>query len=209
MSEYMSYNPGQEFKKPKEKKGQPIPEAEDISPYRAHSIFENAMINTINNELESSGQQIISSDGSVSLDWLVDEETPAGRFAIIKREVGKTSTKENEPKEYVLEKDPKTGEIYKVEKMSGPVEFQKDIATVYDLNTEQVRQVFNKLEPAVKKSFIDGLQESLAANIALVRKYNQELKGEKREEEEKELKTKIEEQELAQEKINKELKALA
>ena len=200
MSERMGYNPEEKFSKPKK-------ETDEITPSRAHHIFENAVIKAINDQSETEGKQIISSDGAVNLKWFVDEETPNGRFAIIQHNVQRTE--ENQLKEYVLEEDKETGEKYQVEKMSGPVKPQDEIATVYDLDINQVRKIFNKLEPAVKKSFIDGWKESLQENINQVNKLKAKLKQEMRQKEKEELETQITEHELAQEKINKELEALS
>jgi hypothetical protein len=200
MSETMGYNPGQEFSKPKTEK-------DEITPARAGYIFENAVINAINDELEPGGQ-IISSDGAVNLKWLVDEETPEGRFQIIKRRVQKTPIQET-TKEYIWEEDTETGKKYQVEKMSGPFKSQDETAVVYDLDTNKVREIFNKLEPAVKESFINGWKESLKENINQVNKLKAKLEIEKRHKEREELEMQIVEYESAQEKIKKELKALA
>ncbi len=187
----------------KHEKAQRIPEAADVSPYHAYSIFENAMIKFVNNRLETSGKQVISSDEPVKLEWLFDEKTSEGRFVIIK---SKASATENESEDDFLGPEEPTREI------PTNLQFQGETrsGTVYDdFTSEEVRQVFNKLEPAVKISFIDGLQESLDENEALVRKYNMKLKDEKRKEEKTKLENEIKKQEEAQKKLKDQKEALA
>lgn len=202
MPERMS-NPTKEYLQPKNKE---IKELNKITSAAAQRIFENAMINTINEEL-STEDRISSSDGTANLRWLVDEASPEGRFAIVQRNLQKKSMEEN--KSYVLEKDTETGETYQVEKLSGPFEPQGETSTVYDLNANEVKKIFNKLEPAVRDSFIGGWKDSLLENIKLTEKFRQELRQEKRQEKREELENQIKEHEEAQEEIRKKIKALA
>lgn len=193
----------------KDEIGELLWESDEVSPSHAHQLFENALISTINNELETGDEKIISSDGPVSLKWLVDEEAPEGRFALIQRLERTSPLKEDEAGEYVSEGiDPKTGKEFWTRKMTGPVKPLEDSARVYDLKTKQAREVFDALEPAVKKSFINDLKERINVNKTLVKLYGNELKLEKRHEAKEELKAKIAGEELAQEKLKKELQAL-
>lgn len=207
----MGYNPEAEiFRMPKHEMKQPSPEADDDIPdmnfSRALGNFENAMIDRVNEGLEFSDEnKIISSNGRAQLEWLVDEETPEGHFAIIQREGSEESEAAGE---YVELVDQKTGEKYMEKKLSGKFESPKDKAVTYYLKTEQVREVFNKLKSEIKKSFIDGLKENMEASARLLVALNTKLKNEKRLEQKKELETEIAEQELAQENLNKEFKAL-
>lgn len=207
----MGYNPeAEKFRMPKHEIKQPTPETEDDIPEmnfsRALGHFENAMISRVNEGLEPSDEnKIISSNGTAKLEWLVDGEAPDGHFVIIQRDGSEASEAAGE---YVELVDKKTGEKYMEKKLSGQFEPPKDKAVTYYLKTEQVREVFDKLKPEVKKSFIDGLKENMAANTRLLAKLQMKLKNEKSPEEKKELETQIAEQELAQENLNKELKAL-
>lgn len=187
------------------KEEEQTPEKNDLTPYRAQRIFENKVINTINEELDPEDK--ITSLNEARLKWLVDEQTPAGRFTIIKRD-GQKEPAAAEPKTYVKEKDTETGEEYLVEKMTGPVEPRGQKVTAYDLDINEVKKIFNELDPAVKQLFINGWQESLVENKALAEKWTKALKNEMRRDEQEELEAKITEQELAQEKIEKMLTAL-
>lgn len=194
----------------KDKIGELLWESEEVSPARAHQLFENALINAVNDELEANDDKIISSDGPVSLKWLVDEDTPDGRFALIQRLDRVLPIKEDESGEMVSEGiDPKTGKEFWVRKMTGPVEPMEDAARVYDLKAKQVRAVFDGMEPSVKKVFINDLKERVDLNKTLIKEYRKQLKLEKRQEVKEALEAKISGEELAQEKLKKELQALA
>lgn len=194
----------------KDKIGELLWESEEVSPARAHQLFENALINAVNDELEANDDKITSSDGPVSLKWLVDEDTPDGRFALIQRLDRVLPIKEDESGEMVSEGiDPKTGKEFWVRKMTGPVEPMEDAARVYDLKAKQVRAVFDGMEPSVKKVFINDLKERVDLNKTLIKEYRKQLKLEKRQEVKEALEAKISGEELAQEKLKKELQALA
>lgn len=203
MVERMSYNPDQES-------DDDLPE---VTPSRAFDIFETAMISRINEELKSSGQQIIARDGSVKLEWFVDEQTPDGRFAIAQSHKPSSRTQESVTGKHVLVEDKNTGEKYVERKLSGqvmpPEERGMKMSRVYDLKTDQVRGVFHKLKPEVQKSFTDGLKEALSANTRLLEALQMELKDENSTEDKNDLETQLKEQEIAQENLKKELQALA
>lgn len=166
---------------------------------------ENKIIDYINNK---SGEQIISGDGPVSLKWFVDEQTPNGRFAIVQHGVGhKPGAGGEGKKKYVLEKDEETGEMYKVEKMSGPVSPQNEDSVSYELTINQVKDAL-KYNPDVKKKFTEGLNLLLQIHIDQVKELQARLKLEKRPKGTNELNTQIAEHKLDQEKIEKELQAI-
>lgn len=204
MLENRGYDPTQEFHKPDQEE-----EKDEITPYQAHRIFENAVINNVNEELEAEGKPMILSDVEVSLKWFVDEETPEGYFSLVQHKTEKTPGAENKIREYIMEKDEKTGETYQVEKISEAYLPQEDTAIFYDLDINKVREIFNKLDPKVKKSFIDGWKESLKENINQVAKLKDKLKVEKRNQDKENMEQEIIEYESAQEKIKKELQVLA
>lgn len=198
-------NPEKEIFMPKQEKAKSSQEKSDLTPYRAQRIFENRVIDTINEELNA--DQKVTSMNKAVLKWVVDEKTPEGRFSIINHEDQKTPDNK-ETKRYVEEKDPETGEITKVEKMTGPVNPGEETVLAYDLDNHEVKKIFNQLESAVKETFIRGWQDSYLENKALVEKFKQALKREMRRNEKKELEANITEHEIAQEKIEKMLNAL-
>jgi hypothetical protein len=212
MGEHMGYNPDETLRtiKPKHEKAQPKPDLDndvpDISHSRALSIFENAMINRVNAGLETSDEnEIISSNGAANLEWIVDEDTSEGHFAIIQRH----GPVERKSGEYIWITDEKTGEKYQEEKLPEEPQPLQDKATTYYLKTEQVKEVFRKLNPDVQKSFIDGLKENMDTLTRGVKMLQSELNDEKDAKARKKLEELITEQELAQEKLKKELQALA
>ena len=195
------YSLAERSRKPERK---PAPE-EEVAPYRARGIFENAIINAIGEELGEENQ-ISSSDGPVSLKWLMDKDMPEGRFAIVQRHGISTA---EEPGDYVWEEDKKTGERYMVKKLSGSAKPVEDMATFYELDTSQVRNIFNKLESAVKKSLLEELVDQIKENKNYIKKLETQLAGEPDNDKKEDLKKQIADEEEAQEKIKKQLEALA
>lgn len=126
----------------------------------AHSIFENAIINAVNDGLPE-GERITSSDGSVVLKWLEDGSKDGGHFVLAKRQERKPYSEADEPGEYITLVDEKTGKEYKEKKLFGQTKLPEDKESIDILQTEQVKEVFNNLEPAVQKSIIDGLKEQM------------------------------------------------
>lgn len=175
----------------------------EMTPAHAHKIFENAVFSVVNDGLEAEGKDAIFLDETVIFDWVVNEEVPEGSFVILK---GGIQTEEAE--EYVLEENPITGEVYPQKKLPENFKPYEKMHRFYYLRTDIVKDIFDKLDPDVKKSLLDALNENLDASRSLAAKYRQELKGENVLEDRKKLEAKIFEQELGIEKINKELKAL-
>lgn len=183
-------------------------EENEMTVFRAQHIFENAMVNAINDEL-GEDRRLTSSDGDIGLKWLVDEETPGGQFALVQKLENKPYSDEDEPGEFVFEIDAKTGEKYPVRKLSGPARPRGEMARFYYLDAGQVKAVFDKLEPEVKKSFLDGLKEQIKENAAYAKKLKNQWKKEADPAKKAELKDQITEEDEARAKIEKELAALA
>jgi len=159
----------------------------------ANRIFENAVINAVNDGLPEENR-ITSSDGDVNLKWS-EEEGKGGHFALVQRLEKKPYTDKDEPGEMVLEGiDEKTGKEIWTRKLSGQVKPREDMNKFYYLQTEQVKEVFDNLEPTVQKTIIDGLKEQIKEN----KRYADSLKDEAAKKEE----------DSAREKLIKNLKAL-
>lgn len=183
-------------------------EGSEITPFRAQHIFENAALNAINDEL-GEDRRLTSSDGDINLKWLADEAAPAGQFALVQKLENKPYRDEDEPGEFVFETDAKTGEKYPVRKLAGPARPRAEMARFYYLDSKQVRAIFDKLDPEVKKGFLDGLKEQVKENAAYTKKLKNQWKKESDPAKKAELKSQIAEEDEARAKIEKELAVLA
>ena len=96
-----------------------------------------------------------------------------------------------------------------VKKLSGSTKPVEDMATFYELDTSQVRNIFNKLESAVKKSLLEELVDQIKENKNYIKKLETQLAGEPDNDKKEDLKKQIADEEEAQEKIKKQLEALA
>lgn len=159
-------------------KNNKIEEKHEASFFEAHKIFKKALIDD-NNDNATEGKEISLSDDAVSLRWHVDDEMPAGEFSLVQS-------------------------LGLKEQAGGYI----DVLSPHPLKTEQVKEIFNKLKPVVKKSFLDGLRDKLAENENLAEKlkdpnYRKKLKV--TDEEAEDMKQDALDQ---QEEIKKELQAL-
>lgn len=175
----------------------------ELTPYRAQSIFENAVINMANESLPEEDQ--IHSDEKFSLRWFIDKNFPDGHFGLMRS----ITSKKNEPKPEALvtEIDEETGETFIVEKMTGPVEPMEDV-TIYNLNTAAVKETFMALKPEVQEIFLNGWTESLAENKTQLKKLKATLNGDLRRNEKEKINQKIGDFIQGQENIERMLEAL-
>lgn len=182
----------------------------EITPAHAYEIFENKVVNNINERLEQAGGEIILPDETVKLDWVVDEEMPRGSFAIIKS--GINVERSEQPKEYISVTDQITGDVYREEKLPENFKPHEKMHRFYYLDTAVVKGIFNKLDPEVKKSLLDAWKENLIASKGLLLKFREELNNRENSmsvKEKNDLGAKILEEEVAVSKITKLLEALA
>lgn len=171
----------------------------DLTPMRAQSIFENKVINALNNTL--SEKQKVHSDERAKLEWDLDPKTDEVVFSVVKR----VPTNKELPggRDASIKVNPKTGKKYIDYKLSPNEEI-----TTYNLETADVKKSFDTLDQEVKKIFIEGYKETLEENKNLIKKWEQTLKKELRQDEQKQLEEKIAEQEKASETMEKMLAAL-
>jgi hypothetical protein len=145
----------------------------------ARHIFEKAVIEAVSSYLTEDQKITLPSDAR--LEWFVNEDRPEGSFGFVQ-----VQKKQENPVTYVTESGvTKEGEIETInvrvmpeEEKSGSLKKNLDF---YYIEPELIKEIFNKLEPQVRESIISGLKDQIRENI----KY-----------------------EFAQEKINKEIKAL-
>lgn len=134
--------------------------------------FMNAKIEVYNKTLLKEGKKPISLvNETARFEWLADNNDPNGRFVLVQR-----SAEQIMPAEHILESgvSEKTGkaETVKVRIMSA-LEKSDHLGgneDVYPLDKEEAEEVFNKLEPNVKKSVLNGLRVGLAENENLLKK---------------------------------------
>ncbi len=176
----------------------------DLTPVRAQNIFENKIIDGLNEFLPDDSK--ISSTKKLKFQWHLDNQTDDIIFSVVQRTLS-NERPEGESTTYVILTDPDTGEKYREEKLNQPAS-QMEKVTTYILETDDVKKTFNKLDPEVKKTFINGYQESLETGKNLIKKWEQALKKTMREDEQTELNKKIKEEKLGQEETEKMLKAL-
>src|SRR3989338_8695156 len=134
----------------------------------------NAEIEVLNKksseDKQSEDKQINLIDNDASFEWVVDKDRPEGSFAFVQ-----VSKKQENPVNYVYESGvTKEGKIEtkKVRVMSKEEKnpFLKGKVDFYYIEPEQIKEIFNKLEPAVKKSILDGLREQIEEDENYVKK---------------------------------------
>ena len=84
----------------------------------------------------------------------------------------------------------------------------RDAKTIY-LDTEKVKKVFDKLDPAVKKVFVDGLKDNLEDVKGVLKFFQTRLENEKDPAETEEIKLQITGQKSDIKKLEKQIQALA
>ena len=129
----------------------------------------NAEIEVLNKE-RPDDKQIALLDSTASFKWLVNKDRPEGSFAFVP-----VLKKQENPVNYVYESGvTKEGKIEtkKVRVMSKEEKnpFLKGKVDFYYIEPEQIKEIFNKLEPAVKKSILDGLREQIEEDENYVKK---------------------------------------
>ena|SRR3989344_532687 len=131
----------------------------EITPFRAHSIFENSVINMANEALPEDEQ--IHSDEKFSLRWSVDKNFPDGHFKL----ENKMPAQKSDPEIINFIFEPAEGDEppLKTEKMSDQAVGMEDKIR-YNLNTAAVKEAFTALKPEVQKIFLNGWRESLEDN---------------------------------------------
>jgi len=170
----------------------------------------NAEIEVLNKksseDKQSEDKQINLIDNDASFEWVVDKDRPEGSFAFVQ-----VSKKQENPVNYVYESGvTKEGKIETIkvrvisqEEKNSSLKGKMDF---YYIEPEQIREIFNKLEPAVKKSILNGLKDQIKENKDHVKKL--EAKLEKEPNQNEDLEKQITEEEAVQEQIYQKFKAL-
>ncbi len=124
----------------------------------ARSVFENAIINAVNEGLPEA-EKITSSDGDIILKWLEDGSKEGGHFVLVKRK-HKPYSEADEPGENITLVD-ENGKKYNEKKLLNQTQRSENMESAEVLETEHVKAVFDKLPLEVKKIFLNGLKEQM------------------------------------------------
>ena len=175
----------------------------ELTPFRAHSIFENSVINMANESLPEDQQ--IRSGEKFSLRWSVDKNFPDGHFKL----ENKMPAQKSDPEitNFIFEPSEGDEPPLKTEKMPDQIVGKEDKIR-YNLNTAAVKESFNSLKPEVREAFLNGWQEALKDSKRKQTELKTALAGTLRPDEREKLEENLADFEEGQESIEKMLEAL-